>query len=482
MTSTGTGSGIDPGSPRLDGLDRARAIADAVLYEGYLLYPYRASSSKNQVRWQFGVVGPQGAYEAGSGEDADMRTECLLVPAAPTGPARSPTTTAPRLDLRLRFLRLQKRSVDQLLGDEFVPVPELRCGDSTWLAWDEAVEASVDVSDLALEQLVFQPRTVSVEIPGGEDVEALVDGSGVVIGRLRRHRRAVRGSIEVSCRPVTGPHAPDAPTGSVILQVQLHNSGGWTAGGDRDQALAQSFLGAHFVLAVRDAGFVSLLEPPPWAEEAAAACDNHRCWPVLVGGEGSGGASDTVLASPIILYDWPQIAADSAGELFDSTEIDEILTLRVMTMTDEEKRQARATDPRAGAIVDRCDAMTAEGLARLHGGNHEVSPPTFTTGDVPWWDPEVDSSVSPATDSVDVQGIAVAKGSAVRLRPSRRADAQDIFFTGQTARVAGVHHDVDGNVHIAVVLDDDPAADLHEWYGRYLYFAPDEVEPVGPSG
>ena len=39
---------------------RARAIADAVLYEGYLLYPYRATSAKNQSRWQFGVVGPPG--------------------------------------------------------------------------------------------------------------------------------------------------------------------------------------------------------------------------------------------------------------------------------------------------------------------------------------------------------------------------------------------------------------------------------------
>ena len=54
-TSTSTSTDINPGSPRRDGLDRARAIADAVLYEGYLLYPYRASSSKNQVRWQFGV-------------------------------------------------------------------------------------------------------------------------------------------------------------------------------------------------------------------------------------------------------------------------------------------------------------------------------------------------------------------------------------------------------------------------------------------
>ena len=63
----------------------------------------------------------------------------------------------------------------------------------------------------------------------------------------------------------------------------------------------------------------------------------------------------------------PEIAEQSAGALFDSTEIDEILTLRVMTITDDEKAAARATDPRAAAIIDRCDAMTPAELQQLHG-------------------------------------------------------------------------------------------------------------------
>ena len=70
------------------------------------------------------------------------------------------------------------------------------------------------------------------------------------------------------------------------------------------------------------------------------------------------------------------------------------------------------------------------------------------------------------------------KGSLVRLHPTRRADAQDLFFADQVARVTAVLSDVDGDTHVAVVLDDDPAADLHDWYGRYLYFAPDEIEPL----
>jgi len=89
-----------------------------------------------------------------------------------------------------------------------------------------------------------------------------------------------------------------------------------------------------------------------------------------------------------------------------------------------------------------------------------------------------DNAVQPEIDAVLVNGVRVSRGSHVRLRPSRRADAQDIFVSGKTARVTSVHEDVDGNQHVAVVVDDDPAADLHEWYGRYLYFAPDEVEPL----
>ena len=72
----------------------------------------------------------------------------------------------------------------------------------------------------------------------------------------------------------------------------------------------------------------------------------------------------------------------------------------------------------------------------------------------------------------------VTKDSVVRVHPSRRADAQDLFFADQLARVTAVVHDVDGGVHVALVLLDDPAADMHDWYGRYLYFAPDELEPV----
>jgi hypothetical protein len=200
---------------------------------------------------------------------------------------------------------------------------------------------------------------------------------------------------------------------------------------------------------------------------------------------GAPGTDDTLLISPIILYDHPEVAEQSDTALYDCTEIDEILTLRVMTMTDDEKAQARATDPRAARIIDECDAMSPEAMARLHGVLRDPRGLEVSAGLVPeipdgvdWWDPLADNAVRPEIDAVLVNGVRVARGSKVRLRPRRNADAQDIFVAGKTARVTSVHEDVEGNKHVAVVVDEDPAADLHDWYGRYLYFSPDEVEPL----
>jgi hypothetical protein len=166
-------------------------------------------------------------------------------------------------------------------------------------------------------------------------------------------------------------------------------------------------------------------------------------------------------------------------------------------MTDAEKAEARATDRRAAEIIDRCDQMTPEMLHQLHGILREprarlaessgwsdlvaAEPARLgspTAEPAPWWDPAADSSVRPEVDAVLINGVPVSKGSMVRIHPSRRADAQDLFFADQDARVAAVLSDVDGAVHVAVVLLDDPAADLHDWYGRYLYFAPEELEPL----
>ena len=441
---------------------RARAVADAVLYEGYLLYPYRATSRKNQSRWQFGVLGPQGAEAAGIGENDTLSAQVLV------RPQRDGSVSGV-----VRFLQLQHRGAERALCDgSFEPVDDLVAGQRCWLSWDEAVEREVGIDPIPLTSL---PATVDISIPAGVDVET-VDS-----GRLVRSRRQLLGRLAISAEP----------DGELLrLTLEMRNTAPPVA--DKDAAIATSMIGAHLVLEVVNGQFVSLLEPPASAADAVARCRQHRWFPVLAGPRGAAAAAtsdrgegDLVLVSPIILYDHPEIAEQSEGALYDSTEIDEILTLRVMTMTDEEKAQARATDPRAAQIIDRCDSMSPEAMLNMHGVLRNPHASDDAPGLIPeipegvqWWDPLADTAVRPDIDAVLVNGVRVTRGSRVRLRPSRRADAQDLFFADRIARVTSVHEDVDGDQHVGVVLEDDPAADLHEWYGRYLYFAPDEVEPL----
>lgn len=436
------------------GWEHVRAVADAVLYEGYLLYPYRASSSKNQSRWQFGVLGPQRAAERGIGEDDTMSAQLLLDP----GPDAAMTVV-------VRFLHLQRRTVERDLGDGgFEPVDELVAGTRSWLTWDEAVECELPFGPFS-EAHLASPVTLPISVAASSDIEP-VEG-----GRLVRTRRELHGELTV---------AADPDGGLLRITLAVRNTG--APADDKDDAIAVSLIGTHLIASVTDGEFVSLLEPPESAAEAVARCERHRCFPVLAGPPGDRAVA---LVSPIILYDHPEIAEQSGGALYDSTEIDEILTLRVMTMTDEEKAQARATDPKAAAIIERCDSMSPEAMLNLHGvlrDPHAMSEGAGLIPEIPegvdWWDPLADNAVRPDLDAVLVNGVRVTRGSRVRLRPSRRADAQDLFFADKVARVTSVHEDVDGDQHIGVVLDDDPAADLHDWYGRYLYFAPDEVEPL----
>ncbi len=429
--------------------DRVRAVADAVLYEGYLLYPYRASSSRNRSRWQWGVLGPAGAADAGIGEDDTIAAQFLV-------------DKAQAITVVVRFLQLQHRRAERETGwRQFEPVNELTTPSGSWLTWDEAVEHEESFGPFAFDESA-QAWTLPLTAPAAIDIEP-VDG-----GRLVRERREVSATLTVGFEP-------DGALNRV--SVRIANTGAPAA--DKDDAIARSLIGTHVIAEAIGGRFVSLLEPPPPAADAVSRCSRHRCFPVLAGAPGS---ADLLLISPIILYDHPEVAEQSETALFDCTEIDEILTLRVMTMTDDEKAQARATDPRAGQIIDRCDAMSPEAMSRLHGALRDPREDVGLIPEVPegvdWWDPLADNAVQPDLDAVLVNGVRVARGSRVLLHPARRADAQDLFFAEKTARVTSVHEDVDGNQHVGVVVEDDPAADLHEWYGRYLYFSPDEVEPL----
>jgi len=439
-------------------LDEVRKVADAVLYEGYILYPYRASAQKNRSRWQFGVLMPPGYTAADPSESSALRAECVFEHEG-----------QPTVDVMVRFLQVHRRRTDHAADDTEVPA-----------SWDEAVEQEITV--LVPSQALLgdsnsyddgngdRRATVTwFTIPGGTE-------TGTTAGaRVTRCREPLTGTVSVRATPLPGPWQAARLTVEVVNESAIPESDK-ASPLERETALPTALVAAHLIITLSGGAFLSMTDPPEWARPQVEACQNTGCWPVLAGPEGS---RHVMLAAPIILPDHPQVAQESPGELYDGTEIDEILTLRTLALSDEEKAAARATDPRAAALLDRIEALDAPTLAQLHGTirgmtGHQPA----NTENVPWWDPGADASVSPGTDSVVVAGHRVARGSRVILRPgSRRADAQDMFLAGRAALVEAVLLDVDDTAYLAVTLADDEAADLQAAHGRFLYFAPDEVEP-----
>jgi hypothetical protein len=299
-------------------MDEVRRIADAVLYEGYVLWPYRRSALKNTRRWTFGGVYPREHSRAHPDDAWMMQTQCLV--------RGEPS------EVRVRFLHVVHR---QAMEAER-PVDEVTVDGQRHLTWDEATERE------------FGPGRV--EVAAGQEVEWLGADAAVA-----RSWRGLEGAIDARTEPLDG--------GVRRLTVRIENTTPFAGG--REEALAQTFCSCHTV--IRAPGVISMTDPPPELAEEAARCQNRGTWPVLVG-------DGTILSSPIILEDNPRIAPQSPGDLFDGGEIDQLLTLNILALTDEEKEEMCASDPRAREILERTEKLSPEELMALHGTIREVRP------------------------------------------------------------------------------------------------------------
>lgn len=343
-------------------LEQAKEIANAILYEGYLLYPYRHSAIKNRRRWTFGVVYPREYSEAnGDIEPWSMRTDCLLEGSAHTS-----------LDIHVRFLHLLRRTM--LPSEAASPPAQTQPGtpeSAGWsiasrLAnepWEEGMEREVSALNLSLGDLLDHPVLVQIEFPGDRIVENPADASAAAIVR---EQQPLAGAIIIAAAPLESEASH-----YFKLSVHIENRTPGTGALTSNTVMPHSFVSTHTILQVRQGAFISLIDPPEELKTAAQQCQNVRTWPVLAGGEGE---YDTMLSSPIILYDYPQIAPESPGALFDGTEIDEILTLRIMTLTDEEKQEMRQGDERAREILERTESLSPEQFMKLHGVIRSLRP------------------------------------------------------------------------------------------------------------
>jgi hypothetical protein len=443
-------------------IEQVKEIANAVLYEGYLLYPYRQSALKNQQRWTFGVVYPREYSEAGTGtEPWTMRTECLV--------QGHPDTA--QLDISVRFLHLLTHAT------------------ASTESWEEGIERELQLAAIPLSTLLEQPITATIALSG--ELLREVNTNHTINNQTTeqttiRETHPLEGLVRVAATPTS--HTKTFKL-SITIENTTPNTGNIHS--LHTTILRQSFVSTHSILHVRNGSFISLLEPPAELTEEVQQCHNVRTWPVLVGNNGQ---HDTMLSSPIILYDYPQIAPESPGALFDGTEIDEILSLRILTLTDEEKQEIRRGDERARALLERTESLSAEQFLKLHGvlrdiqsrqaysdGEQERMSDTTDINNI--WDTgsEFPGEDYPPPSQIAIEGGMVSAGDHVRLQPRARADAFDILLQGKLARVEKIQQDFENRLYLVVTLDDDPGQE--QWDERILpghrfFFFPEEVELI----
>jgi hypothetical protein len=448
-------------------------IAEAVLYEGYNLYPYRPSVKSRQ-RWTFGGVYPRAYSDAQAGSDAwNVQTECLIE-----------GDGAGRLEVKVRFLHLMQRNIGRLARplakwpQEHEPVYEivdtLELGGQRHCTWQEAVEREVAAEPARLQQLADTPQRQSFSFPARHELEPLADDNGQIVGVAIRDQEAIEGSIELAAEPVAA--GLFRVSARVTNATPLDDAGQTTA---RDDALMRAMVSLHVILSVEGGQFVSLMDPPERWLAAAAACSNRGLWPVLAGRPPE---RDAMLAAPIILYDYPQLAPESPGDLFDATEIDEILTLRILTLTDEEKQAAQSVDERTRALLARTESLARQQLAGLHGAVRGLTPLGASgAGEAPAAGAAYEFDKRPRPASVRIRGVEVHPGDRVWLRPRAGGDILDLALQDKTATIESIEQDMEDRIYLAVVVDDDPGSDFgrQRQPGHRFFFTPEEVLPLG---
>ncbi len=440
-------------------------VVNAVLYEGYILYPYRPSSKKNQVgRFTFGRVYPE-VYAAAQGgrEPCVMQTEFLVR-------NESKDTVA---NISVRFLHPLARDVGQLAAPraelaeepEFEVVPRMQVGDKLYQTWLEAVEREVALPPLLLNGARHLDH--SFHFDASREWEPIRAADESIVGVIVRRQAAVAGVVALDLEP----SAHDA----VKIRVRISNETPVSEEllENQEAITLCTFASTHTILHVAGGECISLLDPDGHYLAAAKACQQIGTWPVLVGDEEKG-ERDAMLSSPIILYDYPKIAAESPGDLFDGAEIDEILTLRIQTMTDDEKAEMRQVDEHARRILERTENLAEADLLKLHGVMRSARAQLARE--------EFFNPAKPL-EEVTVAGVALKVGDRVRIRPKKRADVMDIALNGKIGIIESVMQDVEDEVQFALVLEDDPGRDLGmlRQPGHRFFYGADEVEPLGET-
>jgi hypothetical protein len=371
-------------------------LVDSLLWEGYALYPYTPTATKNATPTPFGIVYPP-VYAAALASTYDhLELRCVL-----------------------------EAPPDAVLGAE---VRFLAPGGQRHTAVERRLELTGAMVGALSHVPARKPASVSC---GGE-------GAPLSVEMTLETRELGEREYEVILRVANGTLV--------------------SSGLDRAGALGRSLLSTHPIVRVQGGRFLSPLERP---------CHSVNTFPVL-----ASPADDVVLGAAIVLPDHPEIAPESHGGLFDSTEIEEALLLHVQVLSDAERAEIEQQDPAVREMIARAAAATPEQIVALHGrvtvrDPHTTEPPSEPPGLV---DPRA------GEEAAEVDGVTFRRGCAVVIRPRPDADLHARMLDGRRATIERIFTDYDGRTHLGVTIDDDPGQELMRETGRYLFFFAEEVE------
>ena len=284
-------------------MNKIEKIADAILYEGYNLFPFRKSSLKNQKRFNFGIVSPKCWAENRTNNAFFQQTEVLIFS----------KDRDFNISMKIRFLQVEDKKYD----------------------WQNVL-----------------PRSIEVNFNFAEILDT-------------QHKKSFKFSSENNFRKIHGEiktfatriHKNLFKISLVLInKTESENS-------SENQILPSSFISAHSILQIGKGKFISLRETQKEFESPAGTCKNIGVFPVLAGEKNK---QNSVLSSPIILYDFPEVSENSFADFFDGTEIDELMVLSILALSDAEQEEIRKTDEKAAKILDKLDKIDARDLLKLH--------------------------------------------------------------------------------------------------------------------
>jgi hypothetical protein len=415
-------------------------LAESLLYEGYALYPYTPGATKNATPTPFGIAYPP-AYAARQPAAFDhLQIQCVAL------------ETADDAELEAEVVFLQAAG-------------------SRHRATERRISATATLASLAEAPLerrfAFEPGSAL-----GVATGAGADAAGALSGTLRLSAEPLeRGTSRITARVENTTPLPEEGIEGI----------------DRAAALRRSLLSTHTILELGSGRFASPLENEGGVGVAVQACDNVNSWPVLAAADDS-----AVLGAAILLPDHPRIAPQSRANMFDSTEIEEALTLHVQTLSRAERAAIAEHDPAIREMVERVERTTSEELLEMHGEMKPSDPDLRISGApaFPEWseppDPDgipprqgspagIDPADVPGEAEVAVDGKLLRRGAAVVLEPGEDGDPYDKMLHGQRATIRRIYLDYDGRAYIGVTVDADPMAEVLRESGRYLFFFADEL-------